>query len=311
VKIYNDLEHFRALKPVVTLGTFDGVHLGHRKVLERLKEIAAQTGGETVIFTFHPHPRQVLYPGEHNLRLLNTLAEKTELLEQAGVDHLVVFPFTRAFAELSYRQFVHDILVDRLNTSCLVVGYDHKFGKDRQGDFHYLQACAEKYHFRVERLDVLLSNELEISSTRIREALESGDIQKANRFLGYPYSLHGRVVEGRKVGRLIGFPTANIEADEVTKLIPGYGVYAVWANLSGTVRPGMLNIGIRPTFAQNADERSIEVHLFDFDELIYGCNITLYFQEKLRDELKFPDKEALIRQLHLDRQAARNILDSL
>jgi riboflavin kinase/FMN adenylyltransferase len=195
-----------------------------------------------------------------------------------------------------------------MKTACLVVGYDHKFGKGREGDFTYLQQYADRYHFMLERLDVLLLNEISISSTKIRESLETGDIRKANSYLGYNYLLHGKVVEGKQIGRKIGFPTANIEASEPAKLIPGYGVYAVKINMEGATRKGMLNIGTRPTFSQNADARSIEVNIFDFDEMLYGKEITLIFIDKIRDECKFPDKEALIEQLHLDKIAAMKIL---
>lgn len=308
MRLYNDLQNFSALRPVVTIGTFDGVHLGHRKILDRLSEIAHDTGGETVLFTFQPHPRQVLSPDEHNLRLINTLEEKIGLLQHAGVDHLVVYPFTREFAALSYKEFVRDILVGQIHTGCLVVGYDHKFGKNREGDFEYLQQCAREYHFRIERLDPLLINEASVSSTLIRQALESGNIGMANQYLGYPYELHGRVVEGLKVGRKIGFPTANIEASEVTKLIPGYGVYAVKIKVMGSLYNGMLNIGSRPTFNQNADNRSIEVNIFNFEGTLYGEEITLVFISKIRDEQKFPGIDALIARLHEDKEAALQIL---
>jgi riboflavin kinase/FMN adenylyltransferase len=273
-----------------------------------LKEIAADLKGETVIFTFHPHPRQVITPEEHNLRLINTLEEKIELLRIEGIDHVIVYPFTKEFSNLSFAEFVEQILVEKMKTACLVVGYDHKFGKDRQGDFGYLQQCAVKYHLILVRLDVLLLDEISISSTKIREALESGDIRKANHYLGYPYELHGRVVEGRQLGRKIGFPTANIEASETVKLIPGYGVYAVKIKTDGIIRKGMLNIGTRPTFSNNADARSIEVNIFDFDEMLYGEEISLIFIDKIRDEHKFPDKEALIEQLHRDKIMALQML---
>jgi riboflavin kinase/FMN adenylyltransferase len=310
VKVHYALNKFKGINPVVTIGTFDGVHLGHRKVLARLKEIAADLNGETVIFTFHPHPRQVLTPEEHNLRLINTLDEKIELLRMEGIDHVIVYPFTEDFSNLTYAEFVEHILVEKMKTACLVVGYDHKFGKGRQGDFAYLQQCAENYHIILERLDVLLLDEISISSTRIREALEYGDIRKANHNLGYPYELHGWVVEGRQLGRKIGFPTANVEASETAKLIPGYGVYAVKIKIAGTIRNGMLNIGTRPTFSNNADARSIEVNIFDFDEIIYGKEISLIFIDKIRDEHKFPDKEALIEQLHRDKMMAMQILSA-
>lgn len=311
MRVYNDLNNISVSKPVVTIGTFDGVHLGHHKVLDKLKEIADQTGGESVVFTFYPHPRQVLTPDEHNLRLLTTLDEKIELLSQAGIDHLIVYPFTLEFAKLSYSEFVKSVLVDQIHTSTLVVGYDHRFGKNREGSYDDLKKCADLYGFNIVKLDVLLENEVNISSTRIRNALESGDIRQATRYLGYHYTLHGRVVEGQQLGRTIGFPTANIESSEVHKLIPGYGVYAVFAIVDGIRYKGMMNIGTRPTFNNNADKRSIEVNLFDFDGHIYGTAITLVFVDKIRDERKFPDKEALVRQLYLDRHESNRILDSV
>ena len=308
VRIYSDLSLFKAKRPVVTIGTFDGVHLGHHKVLDTLKNIARQNGGESVVFTFYPHPRQVLSPEEHNLRLLTTLDEKVERIRMAGVDHLIVYPFTKAFSTLSYAEFVRQVLVDQIHTSSLVVGYDHRFGKNREGGFEYLQDCGRKYGFHVIKLDVLLMDEVNISSTRIRNYLESGEVSKANEYLGYRYELHGRVVEGRQLGRTIGFPTANIESSDVNKLIPGYGVYAVEADIEGRCYPGMLNIGTRPTFYQNADQRSIEVHLFDFNESLYGKEITIIFHVKIRDEKKFPDKDALIEQLHKDKRSAMELL---
>jgi len=309
VRIYNDLHNFSAQKPVVTIGTFDGVHKGHHKVLDRLKDIALQNKGETVVFTFYPHPRLVLSPEEHNLRLLTTLDEKVELLRQAGINHLIVYPFTREFAELNYSDFVREILVNEMKIHSLVVGYDHRFGKDRQGGYEYLQVCADKYGFRIEKLDVLLIDEVNISSTRIRNALESGDIALANQYLGYPYTLHGKVVEGQKLGRTIGFPTANIESSDIHKLIPGYGVYAVKAEIDGESFNGMLNIGTRPTFNKNADQRSIEVNIFGFDRVIYGRDVTIRFHDKIREEKRFPGKEALVEQLHLDRLASLKILE--
>ena len=308
VKIYYDLHNFKAIRPVVTTGTFDGVHAGHRKVLERLKEIAREEKGETVIFTFYPHPRQVLTPQENTLRLLNTLDEKIKLLRAAGIDHLIVFPFTVEFSRLSYQEFVKQVLIGQIGTACLVIGHDHRFGKNREGDFEYLKQCAEKYHFRIERLDALLVNELNVSSTRIREALESGNIATANNFLGYPYELHGKVIEGLKVGRKIGFPTANIEAAEVTKLIPGYGVYAVKVRIDNLTYMGMLNIGSRPTLNQNADNRSIEVNIFDFEGSLYGKEISLLFIDKIRDERKFSGIDTLISRLHIDKIEAQKIL---
>jgi riboflavin kinase / FMN adenylyltransferase len=308
VRVYYHLNDFEARKPVVTIGTFDGVHVGHMKIIKRLKEISAETGGETVIFTFHPHPRQVLTPEEQNLRLINTLEEKIDLLSATGIDHLIVYPFTPEFASIPYTEFVGKILAGRMKTSCLVVGYDHKFGQHRQGNFEYLHKCASKFNFRIEKLDALLVDEINVSSTRIREALEQGNISLANIYLGYPYVLHGKVVEGKQMGRTIGFPTANIESSDVNKLIPGYGVYAVKVGISGKLYKGMLNIGTRPTFNNNADLRSIEVNIFDFDDNIYHQPISVLFYGKIRDEQKFPGKEALIDQLSKDKNTARMML---
>lgn len=308
MKVYHNINNFEAKNPVVTIGTFDGVHLGHQKVIARLKEFARKHDGESVIFTFHPHPRLVTSPNEGNLRLLTTIEEKKQLFEKSGIDHLVVYPFTKSFSELSYSSFVKNILVDKLKTRCLVVGYDHRFGKNREGSFEYLKECAKGYNFKIEKLDALLVDEVHVSSTHIRNALEDGDVEQANKFLGYRFTLHGTVVEGQRVGRKMGFPTANIEASDPNKLIPGYGVYAVEIILSGEKYGGMLNIGTRPTFNNNADNRSIEVHIFNFSGDIYNKEITLIFEAKIRDEKKFSGPEALVEQLKKDKETALRIL---
>lgn len=308
MKIYTDLNQFQVERPVITIGTFDGIHLGHQKVIARLNDFARQHNGESVIFTFHTHPRLITSPNETTLRLLTTLDEKTELLEKFGIEHLIVYPFNREFANLAYHEFVEKILVEKLKTHCLVVGYDHKFGKNREGGFEYLQKCAEKYNFHIEKLDALLVDDDSVSSTKIRNALESGEIEKANQFLGYPFTLHGTVVSGNQLGRKLGFPTANIESSNKYKIIPGYGVYAVKVRLKQGEYNGMLNIGTRPTFNNNADNRSIEVNIFDFDGDIYGQEITLGFVEKIRDEQKFSGMNHLAEQLVKDRESARLIL---
>lgn len=308
MKIYTDLNQFRVQRPVVTIGTFDGIHRGHQKVIARLNDFARHHNGESVIFTFHTHPRLVTSPEETSLRLLTTLEEKTVLLERAGIDHLIVYPFSREFANLTYHEFVKKILVEQLRTHCLVVGYDHKFGKNREGGFDYLQKCAEKYNFHIEKLDALLVEDDSVSSTKIRNALEWGDIEKANQFLGYPFTLHGTVVTGKQLGRKLGFPTANIESSNKYKIIPGYGVYAVKVKLKQGEYIGMLNIGTRPTFNNNADNRSIEVNIFDFEDDIYGQEITLEFAGKIRNEQKFSDMHELASQLVTDRQTARSII---
>jgi len=308
VEIYTDLKHFMVKRPVVTIGTFDGIHLGHQKVIARVNDFARHHDGESVIFTFHTHPRLVTSPDENSLRLLTTLNEKIELLEKTGIDHLIIYTFNHEFANLTSHEFVEKILVEKLRTHCLVVGYDHKFGKNREGGFEYLQQCAEKYNFHIEKLDALLVDADSVSSTKIRNALENGDIEKANKFLGYPFTLHGTVVSGKQMGRKLGFPTANIESSNKYKIIPGYGVYAVKVRLKQGNYNGMLNIGTRPTFNNNADNRSIEVNIFDFDSDIYGQEITIEFAKKIRDEQKFSHMHQLAAQLHVDRATAQSIL---
>jgi len=308
VKLYTNLEQFKARKPVVTIGTFDGVHLGHQKVILRLQEFAKKHDGETVIFTFHTHPRVITSPNENNLRLLTTLDEKIKLFEKYGIDHLIIYTFDKSFSELSYSEFVEKLLVEKIGTHCLVVGYDHKFGKNREGGFDYLKKCAEKFKFEIERLDALLVEEDSVSSTKIRNALQNGEIEKANHYLGYQFTLNGTVVEGKQLGRKLGFPTANIETSDKNKIIPGYGVYAVKVELNGAFYNGMLNIGTRPTFNNNADNRSIEVNIFDFEGDIYGKEITLAFVGKIRDEQKFDNIEMLVTQLEKDKIEALLIL---
>jgi len=301
VKIHRNLNNFNAQNPVLTIGTFDGVHLGHRKIIARLHDLAKGINGESVIFTFDPHPRKIVAPGENSLRLLTTMEEKIELFEQSGIDHLIIYPFTAEFAQLTYVEFVEKILVGQIHTKSLVVGYDHKFGKDRQGGFEFLKNCADRLGFQIEKLDVLLMNESHISSTKIREAIQLGDFETANAYLGYRFTLHGTVVEGQKLGRKIQFPTANVEASDPDKIIPGFGVYAVKVTIHNQTYQGMLNIGSRPTVNNNADHRSIEVHLFDFDSDVYGEPIELVFYSKLREEHKFDSIKALKNQLAIDK----------
>jgi len=296
---------------VVTIGTFDGLHKGHQLILDRLKALAGEMNGETVVFTFYPHPRVITSPNESSLRLLTTKEEKTKLFERYGIDHLIIYPFSKEFASMEYSEFVSKILVEQIGTKCLVIGYDHKFGKDRQGGFDYLKRCGEKYDFRVERMDALAVNEDNISSTKIRAALQDGDIRKANHYFGHEFTLHGTVVGGKQLGRKLGFPTANIEASDKHKIIPGYGVYAVMVEIDDKKHQGMLNIGSRPTFNKNADNRSIEVNIFDFSEDIYGKKITLSFIGKIREEQKFSGVDALVEQLRKDRQAAIEILKGI
>ena len=301
MKIHRDLNSFHAINPVLTIGTFDGVHLGHRKIIAALHDRAKSINGESVIFTFDPHPRKVVAPDEASLRLLTTLDEKIALFEQSGIDHLIIYPFTLEFSRLTYEEFVEIVLVGQIHLKFLVVGYDHRFGRDREGNFEFLKKCAARFDFQIEKMDALLMNEASVSSTKIRDAIQQGDFQTANACLGYPFSLHGTVVEGQKLGRQIHFPTANIEASDPDKIIPGYGVYAVQVKVQGKSNQGMLNIGSRPTVNHNADHRTVEVHIFNFDADIYGEPIEVVFFQKLREEQKFPSIELLKDQLAQDR----------
>ncbi|PTN07249.1 bifunctional riboflavin kinase/FAD synthetase [Mangrovibacterium marinum] len=311
MKIYRDINQFDVENPILTIGSFDGVHQGHLKIIDRLKEIAREKKGESVIFTFYPHPRLVLFPEEGNLRLLTTLNEKIRLFERAGIDHLIIFPFTKEFSQLTYTEFVKNILVDTLHIQTLVVGYDHKFGKNREGSFEMLQDLSQELNFQLEKLDVLLIDDINISSTKVRNSLQEGNVQRANRYLGYSYTLHGTVVEGQKLGRKIQFPTANVQASDPYKLIPGHGVYAVFVQVADSRFRGMLNIGTRPTVNQNADNRSIEVHILGFDGNLYGREIELEFVEKIRDEQKFASVDDLRLQLEKDKQTVLSRLPAL
>lgn len=308
MKVHYSLDNFTAKNPVVTIGTFDGLHKGHRLVIEQLKKLATEVNGESVIFTFYPHPRIITSPHETNLRLLTTKDEKIKLLGNLNIDHLIIYPFDKAFSELSYSDFVKKVLVDQIKINHLVVGYDHRFGKNREGSYEYLISLAEKYNFNVEKTAALSIEEENISSTKIRKELEAGNITKANEYLGYHFMLQGKVIDGKKMGRKIGFPTANIEAFDKNKIIPGYGVYSVFVDIDDKRYGGMLNIGSRPTFNNNADNRSIEVNIFDFSGDIYGKELTLIFVSKIRDEHKFDGIDALIRQLKKDKLTALDLL---
>jgi len=293
---------------VVTIGTFDGVHLGHREVISELKRLSSHSMGESVVFTFDPHPRIVITPQEDTIRLLSTKDEKIRLMDEIGIDHLVIYPFTKEFSRLTYDEFVEKILVGSMNISSLVVGYDHRFGQGRKGDFNSLEMLSKTLDFKVEQLSQLVVNNKIVSSTKIRLALGVGDITKANHFLGYQYTLSGKVVEGNKLGRQLGFPTANIDTGDSHKLVPGDGVYAVTVQTGGNIFNGMLNIGVRPTVNSNADHKTIEVHIFNFDQDIYHSEITVHFVEKIRDEQKFEGLDQLKEQLKNDQHVALRIL---
>ncbi|GAB3809038.1 bifunctional riboflavin kinase/FAD synthetase [Spirosoma humi] len=306
--IYTGLDDIQPLpNAVVTSGTFDGVHRGHQTILARLTEVARASGGESVLITYWPHPRTVVSNDSQNLKLLTTLDEKIELLDQAGVDHLIVIPFTRSFSELTSEEYIRQILIDKIGTKKLVIGYDHRFGRDREGGFDYIQAHQSEYGFGVEEIPRQDIEAVGVSSSKIRAALNEGNVHTANRFLGRLYSLTGTVVKGRQLGRTIGFPTANLQVDDPAKLIPANGVYAVDVDYAGQTLGGMLNIGFRPTVA--GTNQTIETYIFDFDKDIYGEHITLKFREFLRPEQRFDGLPALVTQLKRDEESARAILN--
>ena len=307
MKIYEGIEDFsRVPNPVVTIGTFDGVHLGHQKILKRIRAIADQIGGETVMITFWPHPRLVLYPTEHHLRLLSTFEEKANLLRQFGIDHLVTIPFTQEFSQMTSEQFIRKVLVEKIHTKKLVIGYDHRFGKNREGSFDYLQEHSSEFGFDLEEISRQDVEEIGVSSTKIRKALESGDIRTATNYLGRPYELNGLVVKGQQIGRSIGFPTANIHIPNDYKLIPHDGVYAVEVKVEGVLYKAMLNIGNRPTV--DGTRKTVEAHLFDFQGDLYNKLVTVSFKEFIREERKFENLEALKNQLVKDQKLAKSIL---
>jgi riboflavin kinase/FMN adenylyltransferase len=310
VQIHNDLRNFDVKTPVVTVGIFDGVHLGHLTILNRLKKLALRVNGETVIITFWPHPRMVLGKRESKLRYLNTQKEKQILMDRLGIDHMVFFPFTKKFRNYSAREFIKEILVDQIGVRYLIVGYNHQFGKNRKGDFQTILTCSKEYNFKIEQLDAKIVDKEKVSSTKIREALLSGQIKYANKFLGYNYFLNGTIVAGKRIGRSIGFPTANVLPEEDYKLIPRDGVYAVELIMGDNKFKGMLNIGIRPTMNSKEEDKSIEVHIFNFDKQIYGQNVTLIFKQRIRSEEKFENMEALAEQLKIDKQEILRILMS-
>jgi riboflavin kinase/FMN adenylyltransferase len=307
MRIYYSLDDFAPIKnAVVTSGTFDGVHLGHQKILNRLKEIAGKHLGETVVITFWPHPRLILKPEEDSLRLLNTFEEKADLLKHQGIQHLLRIPFTKEFSQISSQAFIKNILVDTIGTKKLVIGYDHRFGNNREGSFEQLKLNGPTYGFDVEEIERQDVDHIAVSSSKIRYALESGDIETAIHFLGRPYSMTGQVVKGDKLGRVLGYPTANIDLDSRLKLIPSDGIYAVTVKYESTIYKGMLYIGNRPTV--NGTKRVIEVNLFDFNKEIYGESLTIYFHSLIRLDSKFQDLEALKKQLHDDKEKALNLL---
>jgi riboflavin kinase/FMN adenylyltransferase len=301
MRIHKGYEALDMRNPVVTLGIFDGVHRGHRVLIEKLIACAREVNGETAVITFDPHPRQVLEKGSGKISFLSSMDEKTALLEEAGVDHLIIIRFTAGFSRINACDFIEKVLFRKVGTKHLVIGHDHRFGYQGEGDYEIIRKCAVNLGFRVDQVPGLKTSAGTISSSMIREALFKGKLDQANKWLGYSYSLKGSVVEGRKIGREIGFPTANIKPADKFKLIPCDGVYAVEVVLDNKKLPGMLSIGKNPTVNKSSGKRTIEVHIFGFEKEIYGIDIEVIFRHRLRDEIKFRDTDELARQMKLDR----------
>ena len=309
MKIFHSINEFHSdKKTILTLGTFDGVHIGHRSILKKLNENTENGKFESVVLTFFPHPRIVLQ-GKSDLKLLNTINEKIDLLDKIGIQNLIIHPFDANFAELSAEEFVKTILVDQLHIQKIIIGYDHRFGKNRTANIDDLTAFGLKYGFEVEQLSAQEINEISISSTKIRTALEDGEINLANEYLGYAYFLSGTVVKGKQLGRTIGFPTANIELEEAYKLVPKNGVYVVAAEIDEKTVYGMMNIGFNPTV--QGKNRTIEVHFFDFDSNIYNRHIRVAILQRIRSEEKFGSVELLTNQLKKDRDFSKHYLQNL
>jgi riboflavin kinase/FMN adenylyltransferase len=322
MKIYRNIEDFIPLdNAVVTIGTFDGVHIGHQKIISSLREYAQKINGETVLLTFFPHPRMILHPDDDSLRLINTIEEKADRLADSGVDHLIITPFTRDFSNQSAEEYIREILVSKIGTKRIIIGYDHHFGKDRKGSLVDLLKYAEQYHYTVQEIPEQDINDVAVSSTKIREALIIGEISTANKYLGYPFHITGKVIKGQQLGRTIGYPTANIEVPESYKLIPAYGIYAVEAAIieqeemsTGDYKPaikgpqlkGMGYIGTRPTV--KGINRSIEINFFDLNEDLYGKTLRIEFIHFVRHDHKFESIEQMTKQLAEDEKNIRTLL---
>ncbi len=319
MQVHRDIENLPVFRnAVITIGTFDGVHMGHRQIIESLKSEAKSIDGETVIITFHPHPRKVVSSAILGIRLINTLDERIELLEQLGVDHLVVVPFTDAFANQNAEDYIRDFLVNKFHPHTIIIGYDHRFGRDRMGDYRLLEKLSEKYKYHLKEIPKHLLDNISISSTNIREAILHNDIATADKLLGYEFFFAGKVVHGDKLGRKLGYPTANLKITDEEKIIPANGIYAVYAELmperSTTESPlishtrfkGMMSIGFRPTV--DGRKKVIEVNIFDFDKDIYGQTLRVYVKKYLREEIKFKSLDDLVKQIDNDKIESLTIL---
>ena len=294
---------------VVTIGTFDGVHLGHQAIFKEMRHLAEEIGGETVVVTFHPHPRQVLSIGTERLRFICSQEEKLKKIEEFGIDNVVIIPFTKEFAGTPSDVFIKDYIINHIHPAVIVVGYDHHFGKNRMGDYEMLNQLGEQYGFRTVQVGAQYVNDVAVSSTKIRNFLWTGNVKAANELLGYPYSVTGTVVMGNQIGRTLGFPTANLDIANEYLMINNPGVYACQTVIDGKLYNAMANTGLRPTIGDRADgDFIIEVNIFDFDGDLYGKTLKVWFIDRIRDEVKFKGLEALKQQLQHDREEAKKIL---
>lgn len=307
--IQNNIQARNIKNAVVTIGTFDGVHLGHQAIFKEMRRLAKEIDGETVVVTFHPHPRQVLSIGTEKLRFICSQEEKMKKFEEFGIDNVVVIPFTKEFASTPSDVFIKDYIIERIHPSIVVVGYDHHFGKNRMGDFEMLTQLGQQYGFRTVQVEAQDIHEVAVSSTKIRNYLWSGNVKAANELLGYPYSVTGIVVVGNKIGRTLGFPTANLDLPNEFMMINNPGVYACRTIIEGKSYQAMANTGLRPTIGDRADgDFIIEVNIFDFDGDLYGKTLKVEFIDRIRDEVKFTGLEALKAQLQRDRLNAKKVL---
>lgn len=305
MKIFKNIAECNSVpKAIITLGTYDGVHLGHQTIINQLNQRAKEVGGESVLLTFEPHPRVVLNKGVDSLQLLTTLDEKIDLMEDYGLQNLILHPFTKEFSELTADEFVQK-LMDEIGIHSFIIGYDHHFGKNRQGNFEYLCQLGEKLNFEVIQIQEVQTHGLHISSTQARNALLEGDLVKANKILNRNYSLSGEVIHGDKIGRTLGFPTANLKVEQF-KLIPGNGVYVVKVYHNQQLYKGLLSIGTRPTVTDSLEKR-VEVNILDFDQEIYGEKLKLEFVQKIRDDEKFDSLDELVTQMEADKDFAKKI----
>jgi len=310
LKIIKNLDEIVSIpSPVLTIGTFDGVHIGHQRIINQLNEVGQVKDGESVLFTFYPHPRMVIFPENHGLKLIQTQEEKLQKLSRMGLQNVIVYPFTKDFSRLTGTQFVRDFLVNKLNVKTIVIGYDHQFGRNREGTLKLLHELSPVYGFDVIEIEAQDIDDVNVSSTKIRSAIAEGDIQTANSYLGEPFQINGKIIKGKQIGRKIGFPTANLSIENELKLLPKNGAYAVRCTLeNGVMHFGLLNIGVRPTVSIHKN-LSIEVHILDFSGDIYGQNLQVELLDFLRDEKKFLTLEELKTQITTDEELVRHFIE--